>query len=542
MLRSFARSEAGAITLLWLILIPAFLLVGGFATDIALINAQKRYVQAQADLAAQSAVRSLPDLAEARSIAQQVVTLNGKYGDVTLGQGDVLFGHFDTAGNQFVAAADQTDPAGVNAVRVSVPSGYDPFLLGPVMTRDDYVIQRSAVAAQRAAIAFTLRNRLLGVDTSQSVLDPLLSNLLGLGASVQVLGYQGLANASVGINELLGLLSARVGVQAVTFEDILNVPISLDTLIGGLKDLDALPAGVSSSSGDTLSLGSILAISPEALQARIGRILPDLKLNVFDLLMAAVSLNGSGANNPLGTASVVIPLPGLVDVKLGLALIHPAVIAAGFIDDVPPVQAELSQLEVALNTELLSILKLGLNVEGAAATATALTLDCGAMQGADTLATFNVKTETLRLTLTASLLSLIHGKTIEDSTPLSILGNEQVVSVRKDQLGVPVPITNEIHLSTVTSALGGLLEQLRDSTIAEKPASCGLLGLGCLLGSLLRSVFDLVTSVVNVLDSILANLGILDALIQGLLDLLGIQLAQADLILNDYSCSGALVQ
>ena len=69
-----------------------------------------------------------------------------------------------------------------------------------------------------------------------------------------------------------------------------------------------------------------------------------------------------------------------------------------------------------------------------------------------------------------------------------------------------------------------------------------MLGLGCLLGSLLRSVFDLVTSVVNVLDSILANLGILDALIQGLLDLLGIQLAQADLILNDYSCSGALVQ
>ncbi|MDD8022803.1 MAG: pilus assembly protein TadG-related protein, partial [Paracoccaceae bacterium] len=291
-LRAFARSETGSITLLWLILIPAFLLVGGFATDIAMINAQKRYVQAQADLSAQSAVHALPDLAQARSIAQEVVTLNGKYGDITLGQGDVLFGHFDTASNRFVAAADQADPSGVNAVKVSVPSGYDPFLLGPVMARDDYVIRRAAVAAQRAAIAFTLRNRLLGVDTSQSVLDPLLSNLLGLGTTVQVLGYQGLANAGVGINELLGLLSARVGAGVVTFDDILNLPISLDTFLGGLKDLGALPEGVSSSSGNSLSLGSILAISPEALQANIGRILPDLKLNVFDLLMAVVSLNG----------------------------------------------------------------------------------------------------------------------------------------------------------------------------------------------------------------------------------------------------------
>jgi len=540
-LKAFVRSEDGSITLLWLILIPAILLVGGFATDISLINAQKRYVQSQADLAAQSAVRKLPNLLNARATAQRVVSANNKYGDISLGSGDVLFGAFDSTSGHFVAALDQADPVGVSAVKVIVPSGYSPYLLAPVMTGRAYTITRSGVAAQRGAISFTLRNRLLGVDTSEAILDPVLGQFLGLGATAEVIGYQGLATSSVKVNQLLGLLNARAGVNALTYDDILKAHIAIDTLIGGLKDLGGLPEGVSSSSGSSISLGSLLAVSPKAMQVEIGQVLPDLKLNAFDLLMAMVSVNGSKNGTALVDVPVALSLPSLAAVKLGLSVIEPAVTAVGFIDDVPHVQAKLSQMKVSLSTVVAGILRLGLDVQGAGATATGLTLNCGASEDSDTLATFDVKTEALNLTLTASLLDLINGKTIEDSTPISILGDEQTVLIRKDQLGEAVPISNDLHLSTVTSALSGLLTQLRDSTDSEKP-DCGLLGLRCLVGSLLRTVFDLVTSIVNDLNNILANLGVLDGIVNGLLDALGISVAQADLILNDYSCSGYLVQ
>jgi uncharacterized membrane protein len=540
-LKVFRRSEDGSISLFWLILIPAILLVGGFGTDISMINAQKRYVQSQADLAVQSAIGKLPDLASARATAQSVVSANDKYGDISLGSKDVLFGTFDRSSGRFVAAPDQTDPAGVNAVKVVVPSEYSPFLLAPVMTGRNYSITRSGVAARRGAVSFTLRNRLLGVDTSESILDPVLGHYLGLGASAELIGYKGLATSAVKVNQLLGLLSARAGVDALTYDDILKTPIAIDTLIGGLKELGGLPEAVSSSSSDAISLGSLLAISPDALQAGIGQVLPDLKLNAFDLLMAMVSVNGSESSSALVDIPVALSLPSLASVKLGLSLIEPAVSVVGFIDDDPPLQARLSQLKVTLSTDVAGLLQLGLDVQGAGATATALTLNCGASEGSDTLATFDVKTEALNLTLTAKLLQLINGKTIESSTPISILGNEQTVSIQKDQLGKAVPIPNDLHLNTVTSALSGLLTQLRDSTQNEKP-NCGLLGLGCLVGSLLRTVFDLVTSIVNDLNNLLANLGALDAIVNSLLGALGISVAQADLILNDYSCSGALVQ
>ncbi|WP_102225787.1 pilus assembly protein TadG-related protein [Acidimangrovimonas sediminis] len=533
--------EAGTITVLWLILLPGMLLVGGFATDISLANAQKRYVQSQADLAARSAVQFLPDLAAARDAADRVVALNDGYGTISLASDDVIFGTVSSDGS-FVAASDQTDATGVNAVEVIVPSPFSPLLLRSVLTADDYTITRSAIAKQQAALAFTLRNRLLGVDTSRSILDPLLNNLLGLGVTAQVLGYQGLANASVGINDLLGVLSTGVGVDAVTFQDILDATVGTSDFVSALTSAGALPSTVSSGSSKGLSLGSLLSLSPQVLEAKIGRVLPDLQVDAFDLLMAAASLNGTGAANPLGTASVGLSLPPLTDTALSLSLISPPVIAAGFIDDTPPVTAHLAQVDLAVSASLLNLLTLDLKVEGASATATALTLNCSATEPGDTLATFQVDTSPVTLTLTASLLDLIQGKRMSDSVPISVLGDSQIVTVRKDQLGKPIAVSNPLKLSSVTTALSSVLEQLRDSTDTEKPSSCGLLGLGCLLGTTLRAVFDFVDGLVNQLNALLVNTAVLDSVAQSLLDALGIQVAQADLILNDYSCGSRLVR
>ncbi|MPQ95998.1 pilus assembly protein TadG-related protein [Thioclava sp. JE_KL1] len=534
-MRSFVYSERGSITILWLLLIPAMLLVGGFATDISMINAQKRYVQSQADLAAQSAARHLPNLSEARTIAQEVVSANDKYGNVPLGSTDVTFGSFDSKTGTFTAAPVQTDPTGVTAVKVSVPSNFAPFLLAPVMQNGNYVIRRSGVAARRGAISFTLRNRLLGIDTSRSILDPLLNDGLGLGVSAKLLDYSGLANTEVGINQLLGLVSSRIGLDAVSYEDLLKAPIALDTLIGGLTDLNGLPTGVSSNATNTVSLGSLLALSPNVLQAEIGQVLPDIKLNVFDLLAAIVSVDGSNSGVDLVNVPLSLQIPHLAAVDVVVSAIHPAVTALGFIDDVPPVEARLAQLHAKVKTELAGIVSVGLDLHGGGATATAQTLNCGAISGNDTLATFDVKTAALKIKLTTSLLNLINGKSLEQSASIPVLGDEQTISVRKDQVGKAITIQNNLHLSTITTALSDLLVQLQQSTTDEK-TSCGLLS--CLLGPIL----DLVNGIISALNSILANLGFLDDLVNGLLSALGVSVAQADLIVNDYTCTGTLVQ
>jgi len=538
-IKAFARAEFAAVTTLWLLLLPAVLLVGGFATDISMINAQKRYVQAQADLAATSAVTHLPDLQDSRDIAQEVVSLNRRYGAVDLGTSDVIFGAY-TREAGFLPAADQSDPSGVNAVRVIVPSAYNPFLLRPVLTGDDYTIRRTATATQRAAISFSLRNSLLGVDTSESLLDPVLDGMLGLGASVTAIGYGGLANATVGVNDLLGLLTTRVSADALTFQEILDAEILTADLVDALLDLGGLPATVGSSSDSTLDLSALLRLSPQALDAEVGQILPDVGLNAFDLLVAAASVNGSVPGASLTDISLALPLAQLASAEADVSLIRPAVLAVGFINDVPPVSAELAQVDVGLQASLLSLLEVNVEVEGASAVATATSLNCGAGPG-EALATFDVETSAASVNLSLTLLDPTLLDLGEHLSEIPIAATSQTITVRLDGAGNPEPVSfgTELALSDLTTTLSALLSDLKDSTEKERPTCTGL---GCVLSPVLGALRDLVNGIVGQLNALFLDNVLLDQVAQTLLDALGIELAPAELIVSDYSCVGALVE
>lgn len=531
MRRSFLRSEDGSVTIMMLFLLPVMILIGGLATDISLINAQKRYVQSQADLAARSAVRLLPDVAAARRTAQQVVSANDVYGDVTLAREDVLFGTY--VDGHFVAAADQDAPASASALRVNVPSPFNPLLLSSFIGSEDFTIERSAIAQTRGMIVFALRNKLLSVDTSQSILDPLLDRLLGLNLSLAAVGYAGLANTVVMFEDLLGLLDLGVAADALTFQEILGLDLSTSAFIDGLGSIGALPAGISSTSATPLKLGSLLSLSPEMLSAQVGHFIPDLGVNVFDLVMAAVSVNGGTTGTSLVQIPAAIQLGPVLGVKAAVELIAPGVIAMGYVDDDPPPTATLSQVALDLSADLLSLISLDLRVSGGDATAVVTSLNCAASDAGDTLATFDVSTATLTLDLQLGLLQLINGSTATGSSAVPILGGTQAVAVSLGELGQPVLIDNPIELSSVTSALSGILGGLQGTT-QTGVNQCGLLGLGCLLGAL--------TSVLNQLTALLNDLSPINTLVEGLFDALGIKLGQAELVVSDYSCSGRLVR
>ncbi len=548
----FWRDTSGAIAVFIIVLFPLFLLIGGLATDVTLLNGQKRHVQSQADLAAQSAARYLPDRARAEQIARQVVAANpGSYAPVAGADAVVLFGDYSRETGFRSEAEGATS---VSAIEVTVPSRFHPMLLSPVLSDDNLIVRRSAVGQQRGMVVFTLRNRLLSVDTSESILDAVLGPL-GLGIEADVLGYQGLATARVGIDDLLGLVSTDVGLDVLSFGDVLNLPIGTLELLQGLVSLGGLPdiaINPSQVNNDTLSLGQIVGASPTLLQATVGDILPDLSVNVFDLLMVMAGLAADPDERV--NVNLGVDLSPLANVSVSLGLIRAPVIAMGYVGDVPPPTARVSQVSLLVSANVLSsgttsLLSLRLNVQIASAEAWPLSLNCGASAPADTLAVFRAETAPAELAIRLGVLS--NGATVGDPMDLdtiSVAGGTKDVAIPLNMFRKPVPVPNPLTLSGTVASLGNLLDDLSDSLMTETTqCSWGLLGvLLCsivqVVNTVVATVLDVLATVLDGLAALLGELTFLDTLLQTLLDLLGIGVAQADLILDDYSCGSALVQ
>ncbi|MDZ4394201.1 pilus assembly protein TadG-related protein, partial [Cypionkella sp.] len=464
--KAFRRQTNGSISAFFAIIFPVLLLIGGLATDVTLLNAQKRYVQSQADLAAQSAARYLPDVTKTRSVARAVVSANAGYGNITIADTDILFGSYTNAGG-FIAAANQNNPTGATAVKVTVPSPFQPLLLAPILSDENMTIRRSAVGQQQSVIVFTLRNRLLSVNTRRSTLDAVLGPL-GLGLTANALSYEGLANTRVKVDDLLGLATIGLATDTLTFDDVLNLPVTMPSLLGGLVGLGGLPPSAVPGSGvasDTVTLGEILAMSPTLLDLKVGDVLPDVSLNAFDLLMAFAGL----ASGPTERLSVTtgLDLSPLASVALQLGLIRPPVTAMGVIGDAVPVSAHVAQVEASLSANIVSgLARVNLDLALGDARATALSVNCMAINPSDTLAVFEVATAPATIGLDLQLLQLVNGKVkTADGNPIAVAGaTYPAFAIRLDQFRQPVPVNNPISLTTVRNSLSSVLTSLKEST------------------------------------------------------------------------------
>lgn len=549
MIGKFASSESGALSLSLLILVPALFLVGGLATDISQLNAQKSYAQGQADLAAQSAALQLPDIDAARDVARRVVDANDQYGET---DADVVFGHFSRVAG-FQPSVDQSAPRGVNAVEVRVHQPWKTFLLAPVIQSQAHVITRHAIASRKpAVVSFTLRNTLLSVDTNESaLLNPLLDGLLGvdgLGLDVDVLRYDALADADVSLNALLDR-ALDIEAEVLTYGEVLDAALPISALLDGLAGLGGLPAAAlagGGASGPNIAFGDLLTLSPDLEALYVGDVLPDITVNALDLLTVAAGLAGGDPSERL-SLDTGVDLSPIANVGLEVGLPQgPVTFIASPADD-PPLIARITRLGVDLEAGAGGLLGVGASLSAADATAQLIELNCQAAAGADILARFEVMTAPASLALQVDLLSAIDGKDYRQpplATPVA--GTTRIVEVRRDQLGQPVLVPGTISLAalsgSVSSILGGLRSDLQDDKEAkeqERRDRCRSNPIGCLLGGIVGLLDGLIGLLTNVLDEVtglLAQTLFLDGLAESLLTLLGIDTAPAELIVNSYSC------
>jgi uncharacterized membrane protein len=533
----FWRGETGAISLLLLLLFPLIVFVGGIATDISQLNVQKRHLQGQADMAAQSGARYLGDAAEVRRVVREVSLANERFPTAIIEDGDIEFGVFTSENVFSTAGIDQASGVGADAIRVTVRSEFNPLLLAPFIDLDEAMIVRRAVGQQNALVAFTLRNRLLSLDTSRSILDPLVGEILQVNTSL--IDYNGLLNTDASLNELLSIASLEAGVGALTYDELLDVTVGLPSVVALISD--ALPSDTLASG--SIQIGQIIDLSPRLANVNLGALVPDLSVNAFELLTAIAQLRLS-QGQPL-TVGAGLNLSPLAGVNLELSVIDPGESVLGFVRDEPPLMASVAQIDASLKADVANLLRLNLALQGASAEATLLSLNCNATEASDILATFRVVTSAAGLGLTATLLDERPATSSRTGAPVAIAGSTQTVSVTLGQYqsGEPIPVPNVIQVSSLTNSLTNVLSALRGDLEAERSQCSGFLGvLLCPLLNLVGNLLSILSDLISSLTSLIANALLLDGIVQAVLDILGIELAQAEIILDDYKCGSRLVQ
>ncbi|NIJ43214.1 putative membrane protein [Parvibaculum indicum] len=321
----FADDDSGAISILAVGAIVAAIGVSVIVVDAGSLLYAKRQLQAAADAAAMSAVRDIGKAGgDPTARAEEALAANGFDDPQSL---QVLSGGYDA--DESIAPASRFDTAAgtSNAVKVMTsinsPTYFAQFF-GVPGTSEVYAESTAAMVDQASISAGTGLASL-----NDGIANNLLTALLGTAVNLSAANYQGLVDTKIDALAFLDALATRVGVSG-TYGDLLSANASVGDIVNAA--LDVLASGdTSHSSGDPVAAQQALNALPESalnaldlsvnavidaseLQDRqIGNIVRtgtnDLKVNAYDLLIAAVMGQANGETIDLGT-TLSLPVTG----------------------------------------------------------------------------------------------------------------------------------------------------------------------------------------------------------------------------------------
>lgn len=566
----FYRDCRGSMTVLFVILVPALLLIGGIATDVTMLNAQKRHLQRQVDLAAIAGASKLPVEGLYQRLAQQTFRMNGNC--------DRAHTTADCAGDVILRTlpyregANGWEPspslAEATALYVEGQTQFRPLLLGAFFRDENLSIRRSGIARRVEQLepmaAFTLRNRLLRVNTGQGLLGKLLQPL-GIATTVDVLGSSGLASARVKLSDLLGLASATVGAEVLGFDALLNVPIKIQELLGLILYQQTDPtkpkhllsgiswggpgAGGASGSGidGTVTLRELIDMPGDLAHLQVGDVLPDLEVGVLDMVALLAQLKRQD-NQRLGVETKLRLISDrLLGADLSLGLIRSHVTGIKPVGPATPPQLTLRQTELQADLKILSLLQLQLSLNVAGAYASLTGLNCDAPAGSnETFATFAVRTAPLELGMDLNLFYTLSAEregrpdmTMPMARPL--LAKEDTADLsftrREFETGVRTKtFVSSIQLESVGTQLKKVVDDLRQLA-NDRRDECLRRPLSCALDLLTNAISTTLATVTGVLLSGLQ----IDTVVSRLLSTLGIELASAEITLDDVYCNNRIL-
>ncbi|MGL4961427.1 MAG: pilus assembly protein TadG-related protein [Inquilinus sp.] len=485
--------DRGAIAPFAALMLLPLIGTAALATDVGLWYAQRRHLQAAADMAALSAAQNP---VEASAIAGDLLQRNGfdaeELKSITLGTYCPDFENIKVPADRFlpglVACPDGRTPPAPNAVMVSAQTTVPGVLSRAVLSEDEgsgqiggtpgsaddpnlHKVSVQATAARIDEAGFQAGTGLVEVDTQKSaLLNAVLGNVLGTSINLTAVQYEGLLNADIDALTFLDALAVNVDVSAGTYDGLLDAKISVGALLQAT--IDALNKA-----------GAVTGIGLQAVQGLVslqGQIVgnPDLTvgdlmdlgvwknlpiggstaptalaadLNVFQLVTMAIQV--ANKHNAIYIPALNVELPGIASLQVTATVIEPPK-SPPFAFGPKGMRVHTAQVRLQLKLQLLDLygllgqgIQLPLYVEAGEGDAVLKDISCGLEPAEDTRVTVSAKSGVAKAyigTLPANLMTNFdHEVSINDIQPaalvdvslLGIIGIVRVNGRAKVELG-----------------------------------------------------------------------------------------------------------
>ncbi|MDE3737417.1 TadG family pilus assembly protein [Pseudomonas resinovorans] len=562
------RYQRGAIGLMAVASLLAFLMMLALSVDAGRLYYEKRKLQRVADMAAMESASGSgfcgpQDSTEAPetalSLAQASAIRHGYAGNLGSGSNRVRVGYvqLDGAGEhrQFVDSSSRIEAVQVHATQ-NVPAS---LLLGGLWG-NTVTLQADAVAQRPALAGFSLGSGLASLDSQQSaVLNALLGDMLGTNLGLDAVSYQGLADARLNLLELnQNLQGAALDLSAGNVQELLDTQLSLDQVldatVAAANARETLAVGVRNGLSNLTDVGlgatqvKLADILNVVTPANGGKQALQTDLSVLDMVTALAFLANKANAVDVGLGVNL----GLANLGLKVYVIEPPKIAIGLPgrDENGNWRTQVStaqvRLEVGGQVDVLSLVTvdLGLHLDVAQGWAALQSISCGPiLPGTRQVSVLtqpgiaslglgrysNIASNTQADPVRVTALPGITGIAVEVSGSASISNGQPTETNFTVSPSELLPQQKRVATQAGEALADGLSELANSLDVdVEVTEDCGLLGLGCLIGGLTKGVIEstLGPTIESTVGSLIPLIG--QAVLDPVLKLLGIELGYAD--------------
>ncbi|HVK80653.1 MAG TPA: pilus assembly protein TadG-related protein [Verrucomicrobiae bacterium] len=540
--KHFARDEKAGVSVITAAAAVALIGATGLAVDVGAVYLDARRLQGAADLAALAAAQT-PNAAQQR--AEAALEAN-EWSDARV---VATTGAYSADPSVPPAQRFQANGPRTNAVRVEVEA-QTPLYFGRLFIREgEMTITRSATAAQRNLASFQIGSRLLALNGG--VANALLSGLTGSNVSLSVMDYNALLAADVDLLEFVEILRTRLDLEAASFDRTLDADIEASEALNALADAltvdnrraaDAARALATAAdrSNRNIQLGEVIDLGPYAPQDQSAPATGSgIHVKAMDLASAVLQIAGGERQVQLDLGAGV---PGVASTRVWLAVgERPNNSPWLAVSDDQSVTISTAQTRVYIlasaNAVGLATVNVPLLIELASAQARLDTIECGASprSGAVTLSVMPSvgslslgEVDTARLDNFRTPLNPTRAQLVR--TPLVRVEGAAHVDVGGEEWSRVRFTHSEIDRGTIKTVSTRDVARATVSTLLAHTA------LDVRVGGLALSASSVTSLVSGTLRAIAAPL---DNLLNGLLDLLGVSIGQADVRVNGVRCGGA---
>lgn len=316
--RRLSSDDRGGVAVMAAVFGALICVLAALAVDVGSMVLKGREVQGAADLSALAAAQTLSDPPERTEAAARLTAQDNL---VDLAGARIQRGVYTPDPRLKPRARFADGGSRPNAARVTL-SAPAPLYFGRwILRRDSVTVSKSATAALPGgppSAVFSIGSRLAGLDGGLA--NALLSGLLGSKVSLTVMDYRALADAQVNLLQFSDALAAELGVTAGDYDALLaheaqtgQVLRALEAVAGSgaesaLSKLTRLPVNA------VVKLEELIGVDADA-RGGLRRGL-DAEVSAMDLLMATLQT----ANQDRQLALDVGARAGLADLDVMLAI------------------------------------------------------------------------------------------------------------------------------------------------------------------------------------------------------------------------------